>query len=349
MAEILGLGTTDYPRIRMPVEQMTGPLQGNLGGTHLKEEMKDPANWPEAMRAEWGDDKGLTTAKAAQLRQIEQYGRLVAELDAFKPDFIMIWSKDNRESLRGYAVPQYCIQAHDSAHCKVYQGPGGRSSGQTYFGHDVDLEIDLPGHPAGAKHVVRGLQEAGFDPTYSLEPMHPTGLAHTFCGVVTHLDWGRWEFKTPTVPVSLDPFGLRQRGADGCSPLNPDDPGPISAQRAFEMGRVTGRVLRASPWRVALVAGVGWSHANNTSWERSWVHPDIPADERRYEEWKNNKFDTWGNFTPEEFEEHGQWELLNWICLAGAMTELGAKIKWSDIQAHYIFNSVWVNCAFNVV
>ena len=348
MAEILGLGTTDYPRLRSPDPAMTGPFRGNLNGSHLPEERKDPKNWPAEMQAEWGDDEGLACGQQARANQIEQFTKLRAELDAFNPDFILVWSKDSRESLRNYCVPQFWIQAQDVTHAKVFQGPGGRESGETFFGQDFDREVDIPGHPEGARHLMRGLQQAGFDPAYSTEILHPTGLAHTFCGVVTHLDWGSWEFQRPVVPVGIDPFGLRQRGPDGCEPLTEKTLPPMTAQRAFDMGRSTARILKDSPWRVALVAGVGWSHANNTSWERGWVHPDIPADRRRYDELVANKLDTWNNFTHEEFEEHGQWELLCWIALAGAMTELGAKVKWSDFEAHYIFNSVWVNCAFEV-
>ena len=348
MGEILGLGTTDFPRLRAQDPNMNGPFKGTLNGKNLKEEMKDPKNWPAAMQAEWGDDEGLVTGQKARAHQIEQFEKLRGELDAFKPDFILAWSKDSRESLKNFSVPQFWIQAHDSLTAKVFQGPGGRESGETFFGQDFDREVDLPGHPEGARHLIRGLQEAGFDPAYATEAMHPTGLAHTFCGVVTHLDWGKWEFETPFVPFPIDPFGLRQRGPDGCEPLTEKTLPPITAQRAFDLGRNTARILKASPWKVALVAGVGWAHANNTSWEKSWVHPDIEADKVRYDEFAANKFDTWNKFTPEEFEEHGQWELLCWIALAGAMTELGAKIKWSDFEAHYIFNSVWVNCAFNV-
>jgi hypothetical protein len=328
---------------------MTGPLQGNLGGTHLRAEMKDPANWPAPMRAEWGNDQGLAVAQKARQRQIEQFHKLRAELDAFRSDFILIVSKDSGESLRNFAIPQYWIQAHEKADVKIVSGPGGRVAGQTFFpGENVERVFTVKGHPEGAKHLVRGLQQTGFDPTYSLEPMHPAGFAHTFCGVTCHLDWEKREFATPVVPISLDPFGPRQRGADGCSPIKPGDPLPISAPRAFALGQTIARILRPSPWRVALVAGVGWSHANNTSWERSWVHPDIPGDQRRYDELKENKFTAWHNFTNEEFEEHGQWELLCWIVLAGAMTEVGARVKWSDFQANWLFNSNWVNCAFTV-
>ena len=349
MGQILGLGTTDFPRIRAVDPQMTGPFKGSLNGPHMADALKDPKNWPAAMQAEWGNDEGLATGQAARQHQIEQNLKLRAELDAFNPDFILVWSKDSRESLKNFAVPQFWIQAHESVKAKIFQGPGARDTGETFFGQDIDREIDLPGHREGALHLVRGLQAAGWDPTYSLENLHPGGVAHTFNGVLTHLNWGKWDFKTPVVPVSIDPFGLRDRVADGCTPIDENTVFPISAQRAFDLGRETAKVLKASPWKVALVAGVGWSHANNSGWDKGRIHPDIAADKVRYDEMVANKFNTWNKFTRDEFEEHAQWELLIWIALAGAMTELGAKINWGDFAGYHIFNSVWVNCAFNVV
>ena len=39
--------------------------------------------------------------------------------------------------------------------------------------------------------------------------------------------------------------------------------------------RVLASVTRSRPWKVALVAGVDWSHANNSSIEYGRIHPDI--------------------------------------------------------------------------
>jgi len=75
----------------------------------------------------------------------------------------------------------------------------------------------------------------------------------------------------------------------------------------------------------------------------------MEGDRRRHEEWANNKFTTWGqDFTFDELEEYGQWEMLCWIALAGAMTEIGATVRHSDFQEGWIFNSNWVNTIFTV-
>ena len=340
MGEILGLGTTDYPRMRTADPNMPGPFRDNLGGIHVKPAATNPANWPEDMQKEWSDDEALVTGQIARERQGGLYSKLNDELDAFNPDFVLIWSKDQRESLKNFSVPQFWVQAYDTVDIKP---------GLTFFkDQDPDRVVTLKGHKEGALHLVKGLQQEGFDPTYALEPLHPQGLAHTFRGVTTHLSWNKLDYKYPIVPVSIDPFGLRERGPDGLEPNFDTAVMPMSTNRAFELGWATARVLKASPYRVALVAGVGWSHANNTSWERSWVNPDVAADQKLHdEEWATGKFTEWANrFTFEEMEEHAWWELICWVALAGAMTELGAKLKWTDFETHYVFNSNWCNCAF---
>ncbi len=49
-------------------------------------------------------------------------------------------------------------------------------------------------------------------------------------------------------------------------------------------------VLRhVSRWRVALVAGVDWSHANDSARESQRIHPDVEADRVRFEQWRGKK------------------------------------------------------------
>jgi hypothetical protein len=38
-------------------------------------------------------------------------------------------------------------------------------------------------------------------------------------------------------------------------------------------------------------------------------------------------------------DDSGQHEVLNWICLAGAMTELGQRAEVVDFVETYVFNS----------
>src|SRR5205823_3053705 len=47
----------------------------------------------------------------------------------------------------------------------------------------------------------------------------------------------------------------------------------------------------------------------------------------------------WRDIPLAEIEASGQAEFLNWVCLAGAMTQLAAKVEILDFTDSYIFNS----------
>jgi len=121
-------------------------------------------------------------------------------------------------------------------------------------------------------------------------------------------------------------------GADEISPPSP------SPKRCFEIGRATARFFANSPWRVALIGSASWSHGSLTQ-KHGRLYPDIVTDRTRFEQLRGNHFGDWGKLTQEEMEDSGQHEVLNWICLAGAMTELGQKAEVVDYVETHIFNS----------
>jgi hypothetical protein len=325
---------------------LTGVLAGNLArGWQTKPHLKDPKNWPKAAQEEWGSDQGATTGKIVQQQQIEQFKKVRAALDEFKPDLMVIMYRDLGEVFRNFAKPTFYIHAQDKYPIKTFQIFGNR---ENYFEEDPDRLDAIPGHKEGALYLARRLQDMDFDPTYAPESMMPDVLGHNCRALILHLDWERREFKTPVVPIGIDPFGfLRTRNNEGMSAWDPKLPGPLSPRRGFALGRAMAKAFKESPWRVAIVAGGSWSHANDSGWEFERVVPDIEADKRRFEEWKGNKFDKWGEtITWEEMEKHAQWELLPSIVLAGAMTEVGAKVKYADFCAYNILNSSWITTVF---
>jgi hypothetical protein len=55
MGEILGIGATHYPPGLVPDEYKPWPLARMLhSDARIPERMKNPANWPEPMRMEFG-------------------------------------------------------------------------------------------------------------------------------------------------------------------------------------------------------------------------------------------------------------------------------------------------------
>lgn len=65
--------------------------------------------------------------------------------------------------------------------------------------------------------------------------------------------------------------------------------------------------------------------------------PDVEADERLYTALQEGDYDTWRRTTTAEIEDAGQFEILNWFCLMGAMEELGRKPDHSEYVRTYAF------------
>ncbi|MEE8519671.1 MAG: hypothetical protein V3S98_11150 [Dehalococcoidia bacterium] len=348
MAEILVLTVSDFPFLRLKPQYMSNVIQGNIGkGWVDKPHLKEPGNWPTEMQEAWAGDQGAAAGKVVQDRQIEQFRRLRGALDDFRPDFMVFFFRELGETFGTYARPQYWVQAHEQVTTKLFHVFGNR---ENYFEEDPDREDVLRGHRQGAMHLVRGLQDEGRNPLYTLEPTLPSGLGHCALATTVHLDWDKREFLTPIVPVGVDPFGfMRVRNNEGMTEWDKSLPRPLTPKEAFELGQSIARIYKASPWKVALVAGVGWSHANDTGLEFERLHPDIDADAARFEQWRNNRFTEWGdNWSFEEMEEHAQWEMLITIILAGAMSQIGAKIAHTDFLPTWLFNSNFVNTIFEV-
>jgi hypothetical protein len=348
MAEILGLTVSHHPYMRFKPHMMPNVLIGNMErGWADKPHLKEPQNWPAAMKIEWADDRGLAVGTAAQKKQIAIFQKLNAALTAFAPDFIVCI---HRDQLTGdnQEKPQYWILATEQVDVQFYQLNGQRDN---YFGVDPDTVTTLPGHREAALYLADALRAAGLKPRVFDEVPIKAGLgSHALAGIFA-MDWDKQEFKTPVISLGIDPWRFgRARNNEGLSTWDPNaaDP-PLTPKEGFDLGRKIAEAFKASPWRVALVASTAWTGANGFAKDRERINPNIPADKKVYAEWAVNKFDTWGQwFTWEEFEEQGQWELLISTVLAGAMTEIGARVKWSDFQANEILNSTWVSTEFEV-
>ena len=50
-------------------------------------------------------------------------------------------------------------------------------------------------------------------------------------------------------------------------------------------------------------------------------------------------YDAWRNTSAEAVEDAGQQEILNWMCLAGALSELKRKPARTELLTTWIFNS----------
>lgn len=188
MAEILGLGMTHYTGLRFVDAEMSIFLQRTLKGSKVPAEMKDPANWPEPMRAEWADDRGAAAAVIHRKRHWDAFTRMKEELAAFAPDFVVMWGDDQYENFVEDLVPPFCAYIGGEFVSTPFLSDPDRPDPPNAWGEPVDREFVHRGHPEGAAWLVEKLSERGIDIPYAYRLRHSRGLAHAFINTLLFLD-----------------------------------------------------------------------------------------------------------------------------------------------------------------
>jgi hypothetical protein len=345
MAEVLGLGLSHYPPLCAADADMTGILRWTLQDPSIPAAEKDVANWPAPMQAEWSDDFGMRAAAEHRQALVAGFERVRAALDAFRPDVVVIWGDDQYENFKEDLIPPFAILAFDDfdlypwAHAETSSFMKDKAN---VWGEGASKHYRVRGRPDIARHLVTGLLEQGIDIAYAYKPLHHGSVAHAFANAFLYLDYHRNGYDHPTICFPLNCYGRRVVSCQGFltrmdAKLQFDPPSP-SPKRFMQLGAATARVLKDSPWRVALVASSSWSHAFLC--DRTWrLRPDTPADRRLYETLCACDYDTWRATPLTAIEDAGQQEVLNWFALAGAMEELGASLYWNTFVETHIFNS----------
>jgi hypothetical protein len=334
MAEILALGISHYPPLSGPDNRMSGIFQRMLHNPDLPPGLRTPDGWPPAMRAEWSTDQGTESAGRHRANLVGWMRRVRAELDSFNPDFVLIWGDDQYENFQEDIIPPYCIAAHDRF---TFTPPPGNV-------WDDDKNYDVAGHPRAGRSLATRLLEHGFDTAYAYKPLHHA-LGHAFTNAIYYLDYDRKGFPYPILPFAVNCYGRKvvsQTGGmprfDGkAEPVEPDPPAP-APWRLFDLGAATARILVESPWRVALLASSGWSHAFLTA-KHHYLWPDTDSDRRMYDRLVAGDYAAWRAYSGQAVEDCGQQELLNWMCLAGALQALDREPRETGFVDTWIFNS----------
>ncbi len=335
MAEILALGISHYPPLTGRDERMAGILKRMLQNPRLPEHLRTPEGWPAEMRAEWGDDAGTASAARHRAALVGWMERARAALDAFKPDFVLMWGDDQYENFREDVIPPYCVSAFDKF---TFSPPADNVWGET------DRTYEVAGQRTAGKMLAGKLIEQGFDTAYAYKPLHH-GLGHAFTNAVLYLDYQRTGFPYPILPVAVNCYGRKVVAQRGGMPnfetvvaLDDLDPPAPTPWRLFDLGAATAHILADSPYRVALLASSGWSHAFLTE-KNHYLYPDTPADRRMYEHLRDGDYAAWRSYSGASVEESGQQEILNWMCLVGALSALDRKPSETGFVDTWIFNS----------
>ena len=96
MGQILGLGITHYLNLAARVN-MSWRMQTALEDAALPERLRAVENWHPIMREQWGNDRGQVHSDQHRRDLIDQFRKARAELDAFNPDFVLIWEELGRK------------------------------------------------------------------------------------------------------------------------------------------------------------------------------------------------------------------------------------------------------------
>ena len=338
MGDVQLLGMTHYPPFNSRDENMAALHRMMLADPAVPAEAKDVLNWPEEQRREWGDDEGRSSAPLHRAALIEGFDRIGRAIDDFAPDFVLIWGDDQYENFKRNLVPPYALLAYGDLQVE----PWRTSRVPNYWGESQDTKRLVRGRPDAARWLATALIDNGFDVAYAYEPLNHPGFAHAFLNTVLFLDHRRKGFDVPIVCMPINCYGRKVIAAQGgfkpfgtTMELDPPSPPP---SRLMDLGGATLRALRASQWRVSIVASSSWSHAFLV--DHNWrLRPDTAADRDLYEALVAGDWARWAKTTTADIEHAGQQEVLNWFALAGAARELGAAPAWSTFVETWVFNS----------
>jgi hypothetical protein len=345
MSRFLALGITHYPLLAGTDEHMAGLLRWTLRDPDIPDQEKDPANWPEPMRAEWGNDEGRSTASEHRAKLLDGLRRCRTALDEFQPDFVVVWGDDQYENFREEVIPPFCVLAYGDLEVSAFEVMNERGS-PNVWGLPEDFSITLHGDAEAAKALTDGLIHDGFDMAYSYRKRAGAHFPHAILNTQLFLDYDHAgaEFPYRLIPVTVNCYGLhaiaRRGGLARFADISEEtlDPAGPSPNRCFDLGRAVGRYFRNRDHRVAFIASSSWSHAflADALWH---IRPDTDADRRLYDLMVKGDYDALTKVTGAEVVAAGQHEILNWFCMLGAVSELGLNLEWSTLVTTDVFNS----------
>jgi hypothetical protein len=340
MAEILGLGVTHFPPLSGTDQSMGFILKRVLADPALPAALRTPSGWPAPMREEWGNDEGAAAARRHRDGLLTGFRRVRQVLDDFKPDLVVIWGDDQYENFKEDVIPPYCVLAYDEITAEPWQ----EYRRPNIWNEPHDKTFTYRGHQEAGKYLATKALESGFDVAYAYKPLHHQ-LGHAFLNTLLFLDYDRKGFPHPVLPFQVNCYGRRviaqEAGVRSLSEL-PDeadlDPPSPMPWRCFDLGGAVAKIFADSPWRVALVASSSWSHAFLTP-KNYLLHPDVPADRALFDALRDADYKVWRERPLSAIEDSGQQEVLNWMCLMGAMNALGRRPTHADFVESWVFNS----------
>ena len=342
MGEVRGFGITHYPPIQGKDETMIETFKRNLRAPDVPESAKDPANWPEMMQKEWADQ--LASAAAHRAHLVRDFDTVRAALDEFNPDVVIMFGDDQWELFHEDFVPPFCVLAFEDTTVKPFASKSPYRPDFWDEGPEHERVIHMDRNVG--RYFTRELLKQDIDVSYAYQPRGDLRqFPHAFLNAILYLDYHRTGFPYTLLPIAINCHGTAFVAGHGTSHLSVTekaevelDPPSASPERLMQFGAAVARAAEASPYKCAIMASSGWSHASLNYKEYKLI-PDVAADKRLYELLMSQDYKSMRNMTDDEIDGAGEQESRNWFCLAGAMEELDQKPVFKDFVETFLFNS----------
>jgi len=170
MGEILGLGITHYPGLCYK-GNLTRRIKMLLADPLLPERLRSPEGWHPTMREQWSTDEAPPTPRSIGSDMIHHFRKARAELDAFEPDFVLVWGDDQYENFRRTASLRSRCSRMTASTCSLERAPTrrelvGRAGRQDVHGRRPPQGRQARGVGAGPRRYRRRLRLQAATPSY---------------------------------------------------------------------------------------------------------------------------------------------------------------------------------------
>jgi hypothetical protein len=306
---VIGIGTSHSPLLPLTAEEWLERAADDRRNTRLNLSDGRFVTYAELETAVQGRYANEATLEnfARQWQQCQQaLDRLGAELEAARPDVVIVVGDDQEELFRRTNIPAIAVyygaeivtrplESMDVPRWLVASGVGR--------GYGMDMPRRHPGAPAFGGYLIEQLTAAGFDLGAVSAFNNPTeeGLGHAYGFVIQRLLGGR---PIPLIPVLLNTY------------YPPNTPSPA---RCYQLGQALRQAIErsADDLRVAIVASGGLSH----------FVCDEELDRRVLAALHAGDAQVLRNI-PRAALNAGSSEIANWVTVAGVMETRACK--WSE-------------------
>ena len=304
MAEIMGLGCSHGPII------LTPPEVWHKGRERIYARIPDYQP-PAQLREELGQDNGLAQDKLDQKKVVESFQVLHDRLHQWEPDVLMVIGDDQAENFLQDNLPPFCIYTGTEVEGYPFQRPAARTN---LWNSPQDTKFTF-NCPKGFSQDMRNfLIRDGFDlASSSALKGWDLGLPHAHINPLVFLDP---EGKFPLLPIFVNCYGEE---------AGPDYPPRPTPKRCYQLGQGIRRFLDQRTEKVAVVASSSWSHSFLTH-KFNCSEFDTEFDRRNLELLEKGEGSKLAELTPEEIQQSGDHEFLNWLIPLGVVGDRPAQI-----------------------